>query len=187
MESVHSGKPLSSTQLCSQKSICFADPREKVQKVFELYLQKNVHHSVWKCQGRCGKRIIIKDGQIKWTDKMTGKEMSCVGPMYMHFNQNCLEQFDTENFYGPVKRFDFSFGLFQFYFWLVWLVFGCFGSYWVILTCYRSPFASFWLAFGSFKVVLARFRPPFGSFWVVLACFGSSDSFWIVLGCFGTF
>ena len=50
---------------------------------------------------------------------MTGKEMSCVGPMYMHFNQNCHEQFDTENFYGPVKRFDFSFGLFQFYFWLV--------------------------------------------------------------------
>ena len=45
-ESVHSGKPLSSTQLCSQKSICFADPREKVQKVFELYLQKNVHRSV---------------------------------------------------------------------------------------------------------------------------------------------
>ena len=44
---------------------------------------------------------------------MTGKEMSCVGPMYMHFNQNCLEQFDTENFYGPVKRFDFSLACFS--------------------------------------------------------------------------
>ena len=28
--------------------------------------------------------------------------------MYMHFNQNCLEQFNTENFYCTAKRFDFS-------------------------------------------------------------------------------
>ena len=34
--------------------------------------------------------------------------MSRVGHMYVHFNQNCLEQFDTENFNGPAKRFDFS-------------------------------------------------------------------------------
>ena len=44
-----------------------------------------------------------------WTDKTTGKEMSHVGCLvYVHFNQNYLEQFDTENFYGPAKRFDFS-------------------------------------------------------------------------------
>ena len=29
-------------------------------------------------------------------------------PMYVHFNQNCLKQFNTENFYGLAKRFDFS-------------------------------------------------------------------------------
>ena len=34
--------------------------------------------------------------------------MSGVGSMCVHFNQNCLEQFDTENFHGPTKRFDFS-------------------------------------------------------------------------------
>ena len=36
-ESAHSGEPSSSTQLCSQNSICFPDPREKAENVFELY------------------------------------------------------------------------------------------------------------------------------------------------------
>ena len=52
--------------------------------------------------------IIRSIGESWWTYKTTGKEMSRVGPIYVHFNQNCLEQFDTENFYGPAKRFDFS-------------------------------------------------------------------------------
>ena len=34
--------------------------------------------------------------------------MSCVRPMQVHFNQNYPEQFDTENFYGPAKRFNFN-------------------------------------------------------------------------------
>lgn len=37
IESEHSEEPSSLTQLCSQNSIRFADPREKAQKVFELY------------------------------------------------------------------------------------------------------------------------------------------------------
>ena len=28
--------------------------------------------------------------------------------MYVHFNQNCLEQFETEKFYYTAKRFDLS-------------------------------------------------------------------------------
>ena len=65
---------------------------------------------------RCGKKITVEDlpmiirliGESWWTDKTTGKKMSCVGPVHVHFNQNCLEQFDTENFYGSPKRFHFS-------------------------------------------------------------------------------
>ena len=34
--------------------------------------------------------------------------MSRLGTMHVRFNQNCFEQFDAENFYGPTKRFDFS-------------------------------------------------------------------------------
>ena len=115
-ESAHSGEPSSSTQPCSQNSIRFADPRERAQKVFELYLRKNVPRSLRKCQRRCGKRIAAEDppmiirsiGENWWTNKTTGKEMSRVGPMYVHFNQNRLELFDTESFYGLTKRFDFS-------------------------------------------------------------------------------
>ena len=79
-------------------------------------MRKNVPRSVRKCQGRCGKRTTAEDpptiirsiGESWWTDKTTGKEMSRVGPMYVHFNQNLLEQFDTETFDNPTKRFDFS-------------------------------------------------------------------------------
>ena len=88
-ESEHSGEPLSSTQLRSHNSICFADPKEKAQKVFELYLRKNVPCSVQKCQEKCRKRITAKGplmiirliGECWWADKMTGEEMSCVGSM----------------------------------------------------------------------------------------------------------
>ena len=52
--------------------------------------------------------IIRSIGESWQTDKTTGKQMSRVGTMDVHFNQNCLELFDTENFYGPAKRFDFS-------------------------------------------------------------------------------
>ena len=97
-ESAHSGETLSSTQPSSQNSTRFADPREKSQKVFELYLRKNVPRSVRKCQGRCGNRITAEDppiiirsiGENRWTDKTTGREMSRVRPMYVHFNQNCF-------------------------------------------------------------------------------------------------
>lgn len=54
--------------------------------------------------------IIRSIGESWWTDKTTGKEMSRVGPMYVHFNQNALNSLvpPTENFYGSAKRFDFS-------------------------------------------------------------------------------
>ena len=53
--------------------------------------------------------MIIRSIEESWrTDKTTRKEMSCVEPMYVYFNQNCIGQFDTEKFYSPAKRFDFS-------------------------------------------------------------------------------
>ena len=109
-ESAHSGEPSPCTQLCSQ-NIRFAYLTEKAKKVFKLYLRKNVPRSVWKRQG-CRKRITAEDppmiisliGESWWTDKMTGKEISRVGPMYVHFNQDCLEQSDTENFFMVLPK-----------------------------------------------------------------------------------
>ena len=34
--------------------------------------------------------------------------MSCLGTMHVRFNQDCFEQFNTENFYGRTKRLDIS-------------------------------------------------------------------------------
>ena len=91
--------------------------REKKLKKFLSHIcEKTSPDLIRKFQWRCGKRITAEDppiiirstGESWWTDKTTGKEISRVGPMYVHFNQNCLEQFETEKFYYAAKRFDLS-------------------------------------------------------------------------------
>ena len=42
-------------------------------------------------------------GKTTWTDK-TGKENSRFGPLYLHFQISCLENYDSDIFY----RFDYS-------------------------------------------------------------------------------
>lgn len=100
----------------SARNIRFSDPRKPAEKLFQLYHRKNLSRAIRKCQGNCGKRITPEDpvwlvktyGQTKWTDKKTGKEMSKYGAMYVHFNAQCLESFDTEIIYGIARKFDFS-------------------------------------------------------------------------------
>ena len=64
----------------------------------------------------CGKEIrpdddgmLVKSyGIIMWTDRKTGLEKSKFGPMYIHFNLQCLETFDRENIYGAGKCYDYK-------------------------------------------------------------------------------
>ena len=42
-----------------------------------------------------------------WTNKVTGSENSNFGPMYLHFNEECLKSFDDENYYGPGQAFNY--------------------------------------------------------------------------------
>lgn len=94
----------------------FLDPREKQVKQFEIYFRNSLPRSIKRCHGMCGKVINPEDdgllvrtyGKTTWTDKSTGAERSKFGPMYVHFNQKCLENSDSENFYGPSKSFDYS-------------------------------------------------------------------------------
>ena len=52
--------------------------------------------------------LVVKSfGKTTWTDKK-GNKNSKFGPLYMHFDRSCLENFDSENFYGPSKKFDYS-------------------------------------------------------------------------------
>ena len=95
--------------------IRFSDPRlSSKEKEFELHVRNNLPRQISKCQGRCGKKITPDDdlflvrsyGTSSWTDKKTGRERSKFGPMYVHFNENCLTAYDSENHYGPGNKFD---------------------------------------------------------------------------------
>ena len=90
------------------------DPDSLQPKLFQLHLQKDVPAVVRKCQGNCGKKLgmdnflVVKSfGKTTWTDKK-GNKKSKFGPLYMHFDRACLENFDSENFHGPSKKFDYS-------------------------------------------------------------------------------
>ena len=94
----------------------FSDPREVQEKKFELHFPKDLPRIIKKCQGMCGKDIKPDDdgmlvrsyGTKTWTDRKTGIEKSKFGPMYVHFNQTCMERYDTENIYGPGNSFDYK-------------------------------------------------------------------------------
>ena len=83
-------------------------------KEFELHLLKTLSKKVSKCQGNCGKKIVVNDvmavksyGQSTWRDKK-GVEQTKYGPLYMHFREECLKNFDTDNYYGPNDDFPFD-------------------------------------------------------------------------------
>ena len=98
-----------------QHNIRFKDPRVSPPKKFVLFLRKHLPKNITKCRARCGKSIGNEDEMINrsygtstWTNKVTGKENSKYGPMYLHFNEKCLKNFDNENYYGPGQAFNYS-------------------------------------------------------------------------------
>ena len=91
-----------------------ADPDMNLKKRFELHLWKDLPRLVHRCQRNCGKQItedfvlVVKFfGTSRWADK-NGSERFKFGPMYLHFGKNCLQNFDSENHYGPSQSFDYS-------------------------------------------------------------------------------
>ena len=52
--------------------------------------------------------IIRSYGTSTWRNKVIGRENSKYGPMYLHFNESCLKNFDNENYYGPGQTFNYS-------------------------------------------------------------------------------
>ena len=98
-----------------QHNIRFKGPRVSPPKEFVLFLRKYLSKNITKCQGRCGKSIGNEDemiirsyGTSTWTKKVNGKENYKYGPMYLHFNEKCLKNFDNENYYGPGQAFNYS-------------------------------------------------------------------------------
>ena len=98
-----------------QHNIGFQDPRVSPPKEFVLFLHKHLPKNITKCQGRCGKSIDNEDkmiicsyGTSTWINKVTGRENSKYGPMYLKFNERCLRNFDDENYYSLGQAFNYS-------------------------------------------------------------------------------
>ena len=39
-----------------------------------------------------------------WLDQKTGKQRSRHGPLYIHFQDNCLKAYDSKNYYAPPNK-----------------------------------------------------------------------------------
>ena len=105
---------LAEAQNQGESSMRFADPDMNLKKRLELRLRKDVPRLVHLCQGNRGKQItedcflVMKSfGTSRWTDK-NGNERSKFGPMYLHFEKNCLQNFDSENHHRLSQSFDYS-------------------------------------------------------------------------------
>ena len=46
-------------------------------------------------------------GTIQWRET-NGTEKSRFGPMYIHFQERFLREYDKDKYYGPGKRFNYS-------------------------------------------------------------------------------
>ena len=96
--------------------IRFADPRKDPPQIFEVRLRKNLPRIIEKCRGGCGVKIKPNDpgmlirtyGTTRWTNKTRGEEDSKHGPMYIHFQEECLRRYDSTTHYGANNSFDYS-------------------------------------------------------------------------------
>ena len=113
----------SESQATYEGEIRFRDPRENPLKESELHLRNKLSKKISKCQGKCGNPISDKDfmnirtyGLSSYTDKESGKNKCKYGPLYIHFQGECLKAFDSEKFYLPNERFDYSSIVFFFFY-----------------------------------------------------------------------
>ena len=93
------------TTTAPSSAISFNDPRKKPEQEYSLHLRKNLPKLISKCQGRCGKNITPNDilivktsGKTSWTDKKTGQQREKFGPMYLHFQDDCLKNFGEKDY-----------------------------------------------------------------------------------------
>ena len=89
------------SQHCTTSStISLTDPQKTAEKEFELHHRTNLSKSVSKYQGNCGRPIKVEEvmvvrsyGRINSTDKSAGKEKTKFDLLYIHLNDDCLENY----------------------------------------------------------------------------------------------
>ena len=93
------------TTTAPSSAISFSNPRKKPEQEYSFHLRKNLLKLISKCRGRCGKNItpnailIVKtSGKTSWKNKKTGQQREKFGPMYLHFQEDCLKNFGEKDY-----------------------------------------------------------------------------------------
>ena len=97
----------------SAMSISFEDPRVEPDTLFELYIRSDLSKLVAKCRGQCGRpitqkhQLVVKSaGVLRYVEK--AKEVVRNGPLFIHFKDKCLKDYDTKNYYAPGEPFNYK-------------------------------------------------------------------------------
>ena len=106
---------LASSQASSSQCISFEDLRQGRETTFELHLRSELPKKISRCGGNYHKTITQSDrllvrsyGISSWLDPKTGEERSRHGPLYIHFQDNCLKAYDNKNYYAPNELFNYQ-------------------------------------------------------------------------------
>ena len=101
---------LPSNPVLTGLSLSFEDPRLQPDTQFELHVRSDLPKLVKRCRGNCGRditkehQLVVKsNGVQRWM--ANGKEMSRNGPLFIHFEEDCLKNYDTKNYYAPFEPF----------------------------------------------------------------------------------
>ena len=107
--------PSDTSTTSSAPIISFPDPRQQSGKVFELYLRADLPSTVVKCRGNCGDAItrdevlLVKSvGHSPYRDPVTRENKIRFGNLYIHFKENCLKTYDSDEYYAPNEPFNYS-------------------------------------------------------------------------------
>ena len=107
----------STHQPCSISSASRSlDPRINNDKTpFILFLRENVSKLVRSCKANCPVSILLTDrfvvnspGEYSFYDKKAKTTTTKFGARYIHYQDKCLKNFDTANFYAPHENFRYE-------------------------------------------------------------------------------
>ena len=104
-----------SSQASSSQCISFEDSHQGRETIFEPHLRSELPKKISRCRWNCGKTITQSDpllvrlyGISSWLDQKTGEQRSRHGPLYIHFQDNCLKAYDSKNYYAPNELFNYK-------------------------------------------------------------------------------
>ena len=100
-------------------SLSFEDPRVAKNSGLELHLKAELKggKNIKKCRGNCGGTmagitlVVRTYGNRTYLDPTSRVPVTTFGPLFIHFNENCLKDYDTHYlniYYAPHESYDYS-------------------------------------------------------------------------------